>query len=223
MSAAPAPAAAAPADASAGGGKKKKLIIIGAVVAVLLAGGGGGALYMMKKKAAEEAAAAEAEDGGDGESESSAKSHKAEAKSHAKDDHAAPPTFVPLDPFVVNLTDREQDRYAQVGLTLQVDDPKLADQLKLYMPAIRNAILLLLSHKSSEDLLNAEGKERLAQEIRRDAARAMGYEVEDPFEDEEEAAAADGEAPPKKKKKKKKKAAADNPITQVHYANFIIQ
>jgi flagellar protein FliL len=220
MSAAPAPAAAAE-DASSGAGKKKKLIIIGAVVAVLLAGGGGA--FYMKKKAADEAAAAAAEEGGDEESDSeSAAAHKAPAKSHAKDDHAAPPTFVPLDPFVVNLTDRDQDRYAQVGLSLQIDDPKLADQVKTYMPAIRNAILLLLSHKSSEDLLNPEGKERMAQEIRRDAARAMGYEVEDPFEDEEEAVA-EGEPPPKKKKKKKKKSYSDNPITQVHYANFIIQ
>ncbi len=222
MSAAPAPAAPAAEDAAAGGGKKKKLIIIGAIVAVLLAGGGGGAFFMMKKKAAEEAAAAEAEgeEGGDEAETKAAKTHKSEAKSHSKDDHGAPPTFVPLDPFVVNLTDREQDRYAQVGLSLQLDDPKLADTVKNYMPAIRNAILLLLSHKSSDDLLNPDGKERLALEIKRDAARAMGYDVEDPFEDEAEAST---EEAPKKKKKKKKRHAADNPIVEVHYATFIIQ
>jgi flagellar FliL protein len=220
MSAAPAPAAEGDAPK---GGNKKKLIIIGAVVAVVLAGGGGGAFYMMKKKAADAAAAAAAEgEDGEGDGASGDNAHKAAAKPHAKDAHAAPPTFVPLDPFTVNLSDKDSDRYAQIGLNLQVEDPKLGDELKTYMPAIRNAILMLLSHKSSEELLSQEGKERLAQEIRRDAARAMGYEVEDPFEDEEADAASEADAP-KKKKKKKKKHTADNPITQVNYATFIVQ
>jgi flagellar FliL protein len=79
--------------------------------------------------------------------------------------------------------------------------------------------LLILSHKSSEQLLSLEGKEKLAEEIRRDAARAMGYEIEDP---EEEAPEPEGDAG-KKKKKKKKKVESYNPIVHVHYATFIIQ
>ncbi len=221
MSAAPANAAPE-GDAPKGG--KKKLIIIGVIVALVLAGGGGAAVFMMKKKAADAAAAAAAEDGGD-EADSGdhgEKSHKAAAGGHDKGEHGAP-TFVPLDPFTVNLTDKDSDRYAQVGLSLQVDDPHLGDELKNYMPAIRNAILLLLSHKSSEELLSPEGKEKLAQEIRRDAAKAMGYNVEDPFEEEAPEEAVDKDAPKKKKKKKKKAATVENPIVHVHYANFIIQ
>ena len=30
------------------------------------------------------------------------------------------PAFVPLDPFTVNLADREAERYAQVGITLEL-------------------------------------------------------------------------------------------------------
>ena len=87
------------------------------------------------------------------------------------------------------------------------------------MPAIRNAVLLVLSHKSSADLLSAEGKEKLAHEIRRDAARAMGYEIYVPDEEGE-----DPEAETSSKKKKKKRPAESyNPIVQVHYSNFIIQ
>ncbi len=214
MSAAPAPAPAAEGAAPAGGGKKK-LVIIGAAVAVLLLGGGGGAFYMMKKKAAEaEAAAAEGEDGA--QEEAHAKPAK-KAPKPDKDAKASPPAFVPLDPFIVNLTDRDADRYAQIGLNLQVDDPKVADEMKVYMPAIRNSILLILSHKSSEELLSPEGKETLAEEIRRDAARAMGYVIEDPDDEEEE------EENPKKKKKKRKKVESYNPIVQVHYSTFVIQ
>ena len=218
MSAAPAPAAA-PAGGEAPKGGKKKLIIIGAAVAVLLAGGGGGAFYMMKKKAADEAAAAEAE-GGE-ESDAHAKPAKKGPPAHEKkkDEHAGPPAFVPLDPFTVNLTDRDVNHFAQIGINLQVDDPKVAEEMKGYMPAIRNSILLILSHKSSDQLLSLEGKEKLAEEIKRDAARAMGYEIEDP---EEEVPEVEDEAP-KKKKKKKKKVESYNPIVHVHYANFIIQ
>ena len=128
---------------------------------------------------------------------------------------------MPLDPFIVNLADKEGERFAQIGVSLQVDDPKVGEEMKGYMPAIRNSVLLILSHKTSAELLSIEGKQKLAEEIRRDAARAMGYEIEDP-EDEEAAAKAEEEAP-KKKKKKKKKVESYNPIVQVHYSNFIIQ
>ncbi len=211
MSAAP---AAAPAEGEAPKGGKKKIIII-AAVAVLLLGGGGGAFFVMKKNAAEAEAAA-AEEGGDEEHAKPAKvAKKPEPKKEA---HSGPPAFVPLDPFIVNLSDKDSERFAQVGVTLQVDDPKMGEEMKAYMPAIRNAVLLILSHKSSADLLSAEGKEKLADEIRREAARAMGYEVEDPEEEE-----AEDEEAPKKKKKKKKRVEAYNPIVQVHYSNFIIQ
>jgi flagellar FliL protein len=214
MSAAP----AAPAEGEAPKkGSKKLIIIIIAAVVLLLVVGGGGAFFIMKKNAAaaEAAAAAEDEDGGGGARAKPAK--EAKKAERGKGEHGAPPAFVPLDPFVVNLADRESERFAQVGITLQVDDPKMADEMKVYMPAIRNAVLLILAHKTSEELLTPEGKSKLAEEIRRDAARAMGYEIEDPVEEE----AVDEE--PRKKKKKKRKAESYNPILQVHYANFIIQ
>jgi flagellar FliL protein len=185
---------------------KKKLIIILAAVLVLVAGGGGAAVVMMKKKAAAEAAAAE-EDG-----EDAPVAEKAKAKSH--DDHKTPPTFVPLEAFVVNLADKETDRYAQIGITLEVDDPKFADQLKAYMPAIRSGILMVLSHKTSQQLLQPEGKIALANEIMRESVLPLGIEIED--EDAEV-----DDAP--KKKKKKKKAAVHNPVTHVHFSNFIVQ
>jgi flagellar FliL protein len=220
MSAAPAPAATAEGVAPKGG-KKKLIIIIAAVLALVLVGGGAATFFIIKKKHADEAAAAAAEEDG-GEVADAKPAKKPAGKEHGGD-HAAPPAFVPLDPFTVNLADKDQDRYAQIGMTLQVDDAHLADEIKNYMPAIRNAVLMILSHKSSEELLSPEGKEKLAEEVRREAARAMGYEVPEPEVAEPEDANAD-EASPKKKKKKKKKAAEPyNPIVHVHYATFIVQ
>lgn len=207
-----APAAAPAEGAAAPQGKKKLIIIIVAALLVLVLGGGAAAFFMMKSHADAEAT----EEGDDAEhAEPAKKAQKPEAK---KSDHSGPPTFVPLDPFVVNLADKDVERYAQVGINLQVDDPKVAEEMKGYMPAIRNAVLMILAHKSAEDILSTEGKQKLAEEIRREAARAMGYEIEDPEEAEPE----DEEAP-KKKKKKKKKVEPYNPIVHVHYSNFIIQ
>lgn len=207
--------AAAAEDAGAPGKKgSKKLIIIIAAVAVLLLGGGGAAFFVIKKNQAEAEALDE-----DGEPVHATKGEHAKKK----DDHHTPPTFVALDPFTVNLSDREQERYAQIGVTLEVDDPKFAEEMKAYLPAIRAGILMVLAHKSAAELLEREGKEKLAREIMRVSVKPMGIEIEDEDEDEEEAAAASDSTAPKKKKKKKKKVAEHNPVQQVLFSSFIIQ
>ena len=205
-------AAAAAADAvPAKSGGKKKLVLMVAVAAIVLGGGGVGALvYMKKQKAAAEEAAAAADEDGDA----------APAKHEKKKEHAEKPVFVPMDPFVVNLADHEADRYAQIGITLQVPDEHVGEEIKNYMPAIRNNILLLLAHKSSADLAGSEGKELLAKQIRTAALKAMGEEVDD---EDEAPAASEGASAPAKKKKKKAAAAADSPITSVQFSSFIIQ
>jgi len=208
-------AAAAAADAvPAKSGGKKKLVLMVAVAALVLGGGGVGALlYMKKQKAAAEEAAAAAEDG-DAEA--------APAKHEKKKEKGEKPVFVPMDPFVVNLADHDADRYAQIGITLEVPDEHVGEEIKTYLPAIRNNILLLLAHKSSADLAGGDGKELLAKQIRREALKAMGEDVED---DDAEAAPADESASaPAKKKKKKKAAAVDTaPIRSVQFSSFIIQ
>lgn len=206
MSAAAAPAAADAAAAAPAKGKKKLIIIIAAALLVVAAGGGG-AVFYMKKKAAEAAAAAEA----DGEDGASPKHRK-----DAKHDASHPPAFLPLDPFIVNLADKEVDRYAQIGITLELDDGKTADTLKAYMPAIRNGILMVLAHKSSAELLERKGKEALADEIMREVVKPLGIETDEPEAEEENADA-------KPKKKKKKKAEVELPVKHVHFSNFIIQ
>ncbi|MFM2449435.1 MAG: hypothetical protein RIS44_1885 [Pseudomonadota bacterium] len=193
-------------------GKKKLIIIIAAVVLVLAAGGGGAAFYF-KKKAAAAAEAAEAE-GAD----------HAEAEAHPKVDLNVPPVFVPLEPFTVNLADKDSDRYAQIAVTLQVEDAKFAEKMKAFMPAIRNSILMVLAHKTSHELLERSGKQALAEEIMREAARPMGIHVEDTTH-EKPKATEDHKEEGEKKGKKAKPAAEPvvNPIQQVHFANFIIQ
>jgi flagellar protein FliL len=197
MATAPAAETAAP----KGGGSKKLIIILAAVLLLVLVGGAA-AFLLLKKKPAEEG-----EDGAD--------SAEVAPKAKVKPKSDKPPTFVPLDPFTVNLADKDVDRFAQVGVTLEVEDPKFAEQIKAYMPAIRSNVLMVLSHKTAAELLSREGKDKLAREIKREAVRPMGIELDD--EDEEESPA---DAP---KKKKKKRVAVESPVTQVLFSNFIVQ
>lgn len=180
-------------------GKKKLVIIIIAAAVLVLAGGGAGAMLLLKKKSA----AAEGEDG--------------EPVAHAvAHDPKAVPVFVPLDAFTVNLADRDAERYAQVGITLEIADAEVGDQIKAFMPAIRNNILMTIADRTAAEMAGREGKLALAEKIRREASRAMGVEVED-----EEAADTEEDPPPKKKGKKKAPQAL--PIKAVHFSNFIIQ
>ena len=216
MSAAAAPTVDAGVAVPVKKGKKKLIIIAAAVLLLLLIAGAGTAVFLKKR-------AAHAAEAGD---EASA---QADAQ-HAKPDLKHPPTFLPLDPFVVNLSDKDADRYAQVGITFEVEDAKFAEQMKAFMPAIRNGILMILSHKASAELLGRPGKELLAAEILREASRTMGIEVEEPepvaakkAETEADDKAAGDDSEPVAKKAVKKAPAEPNPIRHVHFSNFIVQ
>jgi flagellar FliL protein len=166
---------------------KKKLIIIVAALALLLAAAGGGALLWLKKKA-------HAEEDADG-----ATTEQSEGQAAKRRDPNVVPVFVPLDAFTVNLADRETDRYAQIGISLELNDAKAGERIKVFMPAIRNNILMVLSHKRASDLLERSGKEQLAAEVLRETERALGLE----------AAVAGNDEP--------------RPVRAVHFSNFIIQ
>jgi len=174
----------------AGKGKKRLILIVAGVALVLLLGGGGAAAWWLMKSKATAAEDAEMADA-DVDEVAAAKAKK------KKDDKKHVPVFLPLETFTVNLADREAERYAQVGVTLEVGDAKTSDQLKAYMPVIRNDILMLLAHKKAAELQERSGKVELAREIRRAALKPLG---EDDHEPDDEAA-----------------------VRAVHFSSFIIQ
>lgn len=191
-------------------GLPKKLLMILVSIVVVLAIGGGGALYMMKK--ASDARAAEYDEG-----ETEGDEAESAEPAHGK----TPPTFVALEPFTVNLADRDAERFVQVGITLELRDPKYSAELTAYLPAVRNALLMVLAHKTSEELLERSGKVKLADEIGRETARAMGYRVADPSPP---AAPADAEAhddAPRPQKSRRKRE--EGPVSHVLFSSFIIQ
>ena len=87
---------------------------------------------------------------------------------------ATPPTFVSLDPFVVNLQQEGGERYLQLILAARVADPKAADALKGFMPEVRHRINLRLSGKMPSEINTPQGQEALAAEIAADINNVLG-------------------------------------------------
>lgn len=196
-------------------GRKKLWIIAGIVVltGLLLAAGVAGWSMWRHQRAV---AAEEADEGAGTAAASTAAEDATPAEKPAtRRERAVPPVYVPLEPFVVNLADRDADRYAQVGITLEVDDPEFAEEMKAYLPSIRNSILLILSHKSAAEMLDRHGKEQLAAEIAREAVRPMGIDI---VPDAAELAASG-----KPRKRRAGAAAVHNPVRRVHFSSFIVQ
>ena len=118
--------------------KKSKLMLIVLLLVVLAAGGGGAAWWFLGR---------------------------AHDPAEAKAAPIKPPVFHNLEPFTVNLAEENGDHYLQVSIVYQVADDKAVDQVKVYLPVIRNRILLLLSAKRPSELSTPEGKQKLVDDL----------------------------------------------------------
>lgn len=160
--------------------KKSKTLPIVLAALLLLGGGGAGAWWFLAGgKAGTEAGAPR--------------------KSQRK------PVFVNLDPFTVNLRDERGERFAQIGITFEVEDASVEVSIKDRLPAVRNNILLLISAKNIESLLTAEGKQQLAGEVRAATGAALGV------------------APPAAATASQPAVPDGHPIRAVLFSQFIVQ
>ena len=76
---------------------------------------------------------------------------------------------IPLEPpFVVNLADTDAARYLKIKINLMIDDKaklKEVSENQALQLKIRDVILQSLTAKTSHDLMNDEGKNKLRQEL----------------------------------------------------------
>jgi flagellar FliL protein len=172
--------------------KKMILIIVVALLVLGLAGGAGWYFFIKKNEHADEDATEVVE---------------AEPEPEV---HRGPPTYLPLDNMVVNLANPGGEKFAQVAVTLELSDAKATEKVKVYLPAIRSGVLLLISQRTSEELLQIEGKQKLAADILAEASRH--------FESDSSHGKADAA-----KAKKKKSIDEENPVRGVLFSNFIVQ
>lgn len=129
------------------GGKKKLLIIL--LVLLLLGGGGGFAAYkfLLSDKSKDE--------------------EKNKAEEIVKETQSIEQIGIMYDlgSFVVNLSDKDADRYLKINIVLEIENEQVRIELEKRLPQIKDAITTLLITKTSEELKTAEGMELLKEEI----------------------------------------------------------
>jgi flagellar FliL protein len=196
MSDTPAPAA----STEEGNVKKKKPLLLIIVAVVVLAVGGGGAFLFLKRGNAAEGEAAEKDKktekgkkkAKDEEEEEEEEDAPEEQATTDKDGKAAKSKFsvkkldlpddkdvkkiIELQPFVVNLADKEDSRYLRMSVSLGVGESKEEKPDPILMTRVRNAMLAVLTSKTAEEILTQEGKSILRKELLK-AARAA---IEEP-------------------------------------------
>jgi flagellar protein FliL len=173
--------AAAPApDAGKKKGKGKLLIIL--VATLVLALGGGGAAYFFMGRGDAKAAKQKK---GDGHEEAG---HGEEAADEEAEAHE--PAVVALPTFTVNLADKDAARYLRTTVSLLIKDTEKAASLSgggehkaagepVRIAMARSAILELLTTKTAEELMTADGKTALKKEIAERASKAFRFKVND--------------------------------------------
>lgn len=127
----------------------KGLIVIIIVVVAVLAGGGGAFFFLSKS--------------GD-------KAQKKEKEDVKKDESV----MYALDPFVVNLSDQGATKFLKVSMQLELSNPLTLESAKGKTPQIRDAIINLLTSKTSDSLMSPEGKLQLKDEINMMANQILG-------------------------------------------------
>lgn len=170
--------------------KSKKLIVIGAVVALLVIVAAALGLFLVNKQRH----AADEDDGG------------------SRPASVQVPTFFPMENMVVNLADSGGDRFAQIGITLELQDEKTVNAVKQYMPSIRNSVLMLVSQRTADELLRREGKEQLAADILTEVAKPLGFNSAPPSR------AGDGDDEYEERPRRRA-----SPVRRVLFSSFIIQ
>ena len=151
----PEPAATAGDEPAAGKKKKSKKFLLLALVVVVF-GVGGSLFYLMFT---------------DDPSLEGTKSQAAHA-SHSER------AIMSLEPFLVNLADRDTRRYLKLKVELEVDQEKSIKELEKSLSPIRDALIMLLSSKAYPDIATVEGKRQLKQDIlQKVAALPSGQKV----------------------------------------------
>lgn len=83
-----------------------------------------------------------------------------------KKKEAAEATLVhPLDPFIVNIYDGQEIRYLKLKVEIEVPGEEAKSELSQKQAQIRDAILVILTTKTLQDVQYLQGKNQLKQEI----------------------------------------------------------
>jgi flagellar FliL protein len=151
--------------------KKRKLILLLLLLLILGGGGGGGYFFYQRfqaqaegdKAGAEEEAAEEEATDDETEEEPEAQGKKGGGPALPDDKNVK--KVLEMQPFIVNLADKGEARYLRLTISLGIGETKEEKPDPLFTTRVRNAVIAVLTTKSSEEVLTQEGRTALRHEL----------------------------------------------------------
>ncbi|WP_123105366.1 flagellar basal body-associated FliL family protein [Acidithiobacillus sulfuriphilus] len=129
---------------------KGRLILIILVVVAILAGAGGAAWWFLLRP------------------------HAVPSAAEVAQKKLQDTKFIDLGSLVTNLqTSDGSTHYIQVEIQLKTFDPNVAEEVKTFMPEIRNAILTLLASQQADKVSEPAVREQLRQQIQEAVNRIL--------------------------------------------------
>jgi flagellar FliL protein len=132
--------------------RRSKLVWLAPLV-LLLAGVPAGAYWWQRAKAANSSGGATAE--------------------AAKPDHSG---VLPLDPFTVNLADKDSPRFLRITMSLVIEDGEAIEEQRknaVKQARLRSELLELLTQQTADHLTSTEGKTELKHAIAQRASTTL--------------------------------------------------
>ena len=137
--------------------KSKKLLLIILIALILIGGGGTGGFFYWRHRVAKQ--------------QEAAKGETQKQEKHGADDGDVA-EVVELLPFIVNLADHDEPRYLRMTISLGISEASEKPD-PLFTTKVRNAILAVVTTKTSEKILTVEGKTELRKEMLEAAKSAV--------------------------------------------------
>jgi len=153
--------------------RKKFLFIIVALVVLLGAGGGGFFFFQRASAKTEKVKKPGRKAAGEADGERAKKDDKATVPDMPDD--AEVKQVMELQPFIVNLADKDGARYLRLTVSLGIGGESTGSEKPdpLFTTRVRNAMLAVLTTKTSQEVLTTEGKTALRKELLHAASSAV--------------------------------------------------
>jgi flagellar protein FliL len=74
--------------------------------------------------------------------------------------------LIPMETFLVNLAGTRGNKLVKINMELEVDGPKVEEEIEKRKPQVRDIIIILLSSKTYDQMTTKDGKEFLRNEVK---------------------------------------------------------
>ncbi len=94
---------------------------------------------------------------------------------HKKGENSGKAVLVSVDPFVLNLA--EQGRFLKIAMQFELANASYQQMVADNIPQLKDAIIILISSKSTDSIASPEGKLQLKDELLLRANQTVGKDI----------------------------------------------